>query len=422
MQLDHLNVLAAFLTIAEERSFTKAAKRLGVSRSALSHSVRGLEERLGVRLLARTTRSVAPTEVGEQLIGRLRPALGEVESVLDQIVGLRERPTGRVRLLVTPLSATMVLAPKLVSFARRFPDIVLDVTTTQEGRTELVAAGFDAGIHLGESIQRDMVAVRVSRDHRLAVVGSPDYFAAHPKPSSPHDLPSHRCINLRGGSAGPYRWEFEKDGETLAVDVSGPLIVDDADLMIRAAVDGLGLTFPSRSTSRHRSRAARSCVCWTTGVRRSLAIFSTIRVGGSSRPRCQPSSRRFACRGLETTMPTAHARASRASFEGSMDSGSCGYIVLQLWSHMETVGIRDLKTHLSRHLKRVRSGVRLAVTERGRAIATISPVESPASVDWAHRLVAEGRARWNGGKPKGAARRRRSSGRTAASVVLEDRR
>jgi len=243
MQLDNLNVLASFLTVAEERSFTKAAKRLGVSRSALSHAVRGLEERLGVRLLARTTRSVAPTDVGEQLISRLRPALGDVESVLDQIVGLRERPAGRVRLLVTPLAATMVLAPKLVPFNRRFPDIVLEITTTQEGRTELVAAGFDAGIHLGESIQRDMVAVRVSRDQRLAVVGSPEYFASHPKPSSPHDLPEHRCINLRGGSPTPYRWEFEKDGEALVVAVSGPLIVDNADLMIRAAVDGLGLTF-----------------------------------------------------------------------------------------------------------------------------------------------------------------------------------
>jgi len=243
MQLDQLNVLAVFLTVAEERSFTKAAKRLRVSRSALSHAVRGLEERLGVRLLARTTRSVAPTEAGEQLIGRLRPALGEVESVLDQIVGLRGLPAGCVRLLVTPMSATMVLAPKLAQFARQFPDIILDVTTTQEGRTELVAAGFDAGIHLGEAIQRDMVAVRVSRDHRLAVVGSPDYFASHPKPSSPHDLPNHPCINLRGGSAGPYRWEFERGGEALAVDVSGPLIIDDPDLMIRAAIEGLGLTF-----------------------------------------------------------------------------------------------------------------------------------------------------------------------------------
>src|SRR5678815_2630326 len=126
MELDDLNVLAAFLAVAEERSFTRAAKRVGVSRSALSHAVRGLEERLGVRLLARTTRSVAPTEAGEQLIARLKPALGEVESVLDQIVELRERPTGRVRLLVTPMSATMVLAPRLVAFSQRFPDIVLE--------------------------------------------------------------------------------------------------------------------------------------------------------------------------------------------------------------------------------------------------------------------------------------------------------
>lgn len=243
MQIDDLNVLAAFLTIAEERSFTKAAKRLGVSRSALSHAMRGLERRLGVRLLARTTRSVAPTDAGAQLISRVRPALGEVESVLDQIVGLKDRPAGRVRLLVTPLSAVMVLAPKLVPFARRFPEIVLDVTTSQEGRTELVAAGFDAGIHLGESIQRDMVAVRVSRDHRLAIVASPAYFASHPAPVTPHDLPRHTCINLRGGSAAPYRWEFEKGTESVVVDVTGPLIVDDADLMIRAAIDGLGVTF-----------------------------------------------------------------------------------------------------------------------------------------------------------------------------------
>ena len=243
MELDHLNVLAQFLTIAEERSFTKAARRLGVSRSALSHAIRGLEGRLGVRLLSRTTRSVAPTDAGAQLIGRLGPALGEVESVIGDIVGRRDHPAGRVRLLVTPLSATMVLAPKLTTFARRFPDIVLEVTTTQEGRTDLVGAGFDAGIHLGESIQRDMVTVRVSRSQRLAVVGSPDYFASHPKPETPHDLPNHRCINLRAASPRPYRWEFEKAGKGLAVDVSGPLIADNADLMIAAAVSGLGLTF-----------------------------------------------------------------------------------------------------------------------------------------------------------------------------------
>jgi DNA-binding transcriptional LysR family regulator len=243
MKLDDLNVLASFLTVAEDRSFTKAAKRLGISRSALSHAVRRLEERLGVRLLARTTRSVAPTEAGDQLIRRLRPALGDVESVLDDIVGIRDRPIGPVRLLVTPLSATMVLAPRLEEISRRYPDIVLEVTKTQQSRTDLVAEGFDAGIHLGESIQRDMVAVRVSRDQRLAVVGSPAYFERYPKPHSPHDLPNHRCLNLRGGSVTPYRWEFEKDGEAVAVDVSGPLITDDADLMVLAAVAGIGLTF-----------------------------------------------------------------------------------------------------------------------------------------------------------------------------------
>jgi DNA-binding transcriptional LysR family regulator len=238
-----LNTLAALLAIAEEKSFTKAAKQLGVSRSALSPAIRGLEERIGVRLLDRTTRSVAPTEAGTQLLARLRPALGDVESVLDQIVDLRDRPTGRVRLLVTPLSAAMVLAPKLATFARQFPDVVLDVATTQEGRPELVAAGFDAGIHLGESIQRDMTAVRVSRDQRLAIVGSPAYFASHPKPTSPSDLTRHPCITLRGGSAGLYRWEFENDRESVVVEVTGPLILDSADLMIRAAIDGLGLTF-----------------------------------------------------------------------------------------------------------------------------------------------------------------------------------
>jgi DNA-binding transcriptional LysR family regulator len=243
MQLDDLNVLAAFLAVAEERSFTRASKRMGVSRSALSHAVRGLEERLGVRLLARTTRSVAPTDAGDQLIGRLRPALGDVASVLDEIVDLRERPIGRVRLVVSPLAATMVLAPKLGAFAHAYPDVVLDVTTTNEMRLDLVAGHFDAGIHLGEFIERDMIAVRVSPDQRAAIVGSPTYFATHPKPRSPRDLTNHRCLNFRHGADETYRWEFDKGKQSLAVAVNGPLTVDDVQLLIRAAVDGVGLTF-----------------------------------------------------------------------------------------------------------------------------------------------------------------------------------
>jgi DNA-binding transcriptional LysR family regulator len=243
MQLDDLNVLAAFLAVAEERSFTRAAKRVGVSRSALSHAIRGLEERIGVRLLSRTTRSVAPTDAGEQLIGRLRPALGDVASVLDLIAEQRERPAGRVRLVVSPLAAAMVLAPKLAAFASAYPDIVLDITTTNEMHLDLVAGHFDAGIHLGEFIERDMIAVRVSRDQRAAIVGSPAYFDGSPRPKSPRDLPKHRCLNFRHGEDETYRWEFDKGEQSLAVAVDGPLVVDDVQLLIRAAVDGVGLTF-----------------------------------------------------------------------------------------------------------------------------------------------------------------------------------
>jgi DNA-binding transcriptional LysR family regulator len=243
MVRDELSVLSAFLAVAEERSFTKAAKRLAVSTSALSHAIRGLEEQLGIRLLSRTTRSVAPTEAGDQLIARLRPALGDIRGALDQVAGLRDQPAGRVRIVVSPLAATMVLAPKLGQFARAYPDVVLDVTTTNEGRFDLVAGRFDAGIHLGEFIERDMIAVRVSPDQRAAIVGSAQYFESHPKPDSPHDLTQHRCLNFRHGSEGLYRWEFDKGNQSLAVAVQGPLIVDDAELLIQAAIDGVGLAF-----------------------------------------------------------------------------------------------------------------------------------------------------------------------------------
>jgi len=243
MVRDELSVLSAFLAVAEERSFTRAAKRLGVSPSALSHAIRGLEERIGVRLLARTTRSVAPTDAGTQFIGRLGPALTDVRGALAQVAGLRDQPAGRVRLVASRLAARMVVAPKLGQFARDYPDVLVELTTTEEGRLDLVDAGFDAGIHLGEFIERDMIAVRVSKDQRAAIVGSPGYFAAHPKPKTPRDLPGHRCINFRHGSAGVYRWEFDRGKQSLDVAVNGSLTVDDVEIMIGAAIDGVGLAF-----------------------------------------------------------------------------------------------------------------------------------------------------------------------------------
>lgn len=241
---DELSVMSAFLAVADERSFTKAAKRLGVTQSALSHAIRGLEDQVGVRLLARTTRSVAPTEAGEQLLAELRPALRGIRGALDRIGGLRDTPQGRVRLLIPRLAAMIVLGPRLARFARDYPDVVLDVST-DEARIDLVAGGFDAGVQYGEFIQHDMVAVRVSRDQRPAIVGAPSYFVDHPKPETPHDLIRHRCINYRHGSGEVYRWELDKGDQSLVVDVNGPLITNDIGLLMRAAVDGVGLAFMS---------------------------------------------------------------------------------------------------------------------------------------------------------------------------------
>ncbi len=244
MVRDELSVMSAFLAVADERSFTKAAKRLGVTQSALSHAIRGLEEQVGVRLLARTTRSVAPTEAGEQLLAELRPALTGIRGALDRIGGLRDKPRGRVSLLVPRLAAMSVLGPKLAEFARTYPDVVLDVST-DEARLDLVAGGFDAGVQYGEFIQQDMVAVRVSPDHRPAIVGAPVYFADHPKPTSPHDLLQHRCVNYRHGSGEVYRWELDKGDQSVVVAVNGPLITNDIGLLTRAAIDGVGLAFMS---------------------------------------------------------------------------------------------------------------------------------------------------------------------------------
>lgn len=247
MARDDLNALASFLAVAEERSFTAAARRLGVSPSALSHAVRALEERVGVRLLARTTRSVAPTDAGALLLARLGPAISEIDSAVASMDRLRTTPAGLVRIVVSPFAARAVVAPKMAQLARTYPDIVLDVTTTDEQRVDLVTAGFDAGIHLGEFIAKDMVAVRVSPDQVAAIVAAPSYLATRPAPKTPQDLTAHHCINFRQGSLGLYRWEFSKGKRTMRVAVDGPLVVGDAGLAIRAAVDGVGITYAFES-------------------------------------------------------------------------------------------------------------------------------------------------------------------------------
>jgi DNA-binding transcriptional LysR family regulator len=244
MATDDLSALSMFLTVAEERSFTKAAKRLGITPSAVSHAMRDLEEEIGVRLLSRTTRSVAPTVPGEHLLNRVQPAFTEIREALGQVSGSRNKPAGRVRLLAPRLAVKTVLAPTIGGFVRDYPDITLEVTT-DDSRMDIVAGGFDAGIHFGEYIEKDMIAVRVSQDQRPAIVGSPAYFESHAKPRSPRDLIRHRCINFRHGSAGVYRWQFEKGRKSLSVAVNGPLIVDDLELVISAALDGVGLAYMS---------------------------------------------------------------------------------------------------------------------------------------------------------------------------------
>lgn len=234
-----LSELAAFAAVAEERSFTRAAARLGISQSALSHSMRGLEKRLGLQLLARTTRSVSPTAAGTTLLQDLAPALERIERSLAEVRKQRERPVGRIRLIISRTAAKAVLLPNLSRFTRRYPEIVLEVTSSNDP-VDLVAGEYDAGVQIGEFIQRDMIAVRVSKDMRLAVVGSPEYFKSHKIPRTPRDLKDHACIGFRFTS-GIYRWEFEKGRKTLTVNPQGPATFDDPDLVIRAVLNGVGI-------------------------------------------------------------------------------------------------------------------------------------------------------------------------------------
>lgn len=236
-----LNELAAFLAVARERNFTRAAAKLAVSQSALSHTVRGLEERLGVRLLARTTRSVTPTPAGERLLQSIEPALGEIEAALSSIEALRDKPAGSIRLTTSDHAAETIILPALARLLPDYPDIDVEVVV-DGGLNDIVAERFDAGVRLGEQVAKDMVAVRIGPDVRMAVVGAPAYLARHRAPRTPHDLAQHRCINLRLRTLGGlYAWEFEKAGRVVNARVEGQLIVNSSDMLAGAAEAGLGL-------------------------------------------------------------------------------------------------------------------------------------------------------------------------------------
>lgn len=243
MHRDELGSLAMFLEVAEQRSFTRAAAKLGISQSALSHAMRRLEARLGLRLLARTTRNVAPTEAGERLLETLRPALGEIGGKLASLTALRERPAGSVRLTAGKHAARSVLWPAIDRLTAAHPDIQVEIFV-DSGLTNIVAERFDAGVRLGEALEKDMIAVPIGPRLRMAAVGTPSYFAAHGVPQTPHDLARHRCINLRMVSAGSlYAWEFEKAGRELRVRVEGQLVLNDVDLVVEAAAAGHGIAF-----------------------------------------------------------------------------------------------------------------------------------------------------------------------------------
>lgn len=237
----NINGFLGFLAVAKERSFTKAAAQIGISQSALSHTIRQLEARLGIRLLARTTRSVALTEAGERLFHRLAPRFEEIEAEIEAIGEFRDRPSGNIRITATDYAIDTILWPKLKGFLVEYPDIKLELIIDY-GLSDIVADRFDAGVRLGEQVAKDMISVKISPDVRFAVVGAPAYFARHPKPDTPQDLVDHACITLRLPThGGLYAWEFEKDGEELRVRVGGQLVFNSIFQVLKGCIEGFGL-------------------------------------------------------------------------------------------------------------------------------------------------------------------------------------
>ena len=243
MSIEGYEQLAMFSIVARERSFTRAAAKLGMSQPALSRAMRQLEERLGIRLLARTTRSVSATEAGEHLLRVVAPSFEEIDTELAQLSKFRDRPAGRVRITAGEHPAITLLQPALAKILRSHPDIHIEVIVDY-GLRDIVAEGYDAGIRLGEQVAKDMVAVRISPDVRMAVVGSPDYFARHERPKTPRDLIRHNCITIRLPTySGISPWEFEKNGEELKVRVEGRLVFNNIAMRLDAALKGLGLAY-----------------------------------------------------------------------------------------------------------------------------------------------------------------------------------
>lgn len=243
MKREDLIDMLWFMAVAEERSFTKAAARLGTSQSTLSHTIKRLETRMGLRLLTRTTRSVSPTEAGEKILRSLAPRISEIEQDIDAVLEVRDKPSGTVRITLSDHALETVVWPKLQPVMKDFPDIKIELNAN-DGFINIVEERFDAGVRLGESLDKDMIAVRISPDWRLIAVGSPAYFETHGFPQHPQELVSHKCINQRQiRSGGLYAWEFEKDGRELRARVDGQLIFNSSRAQINAAVSGYGIAY-----------------------------------------------------------------------------------------------------------------------------------------------------------------------------------
>jgi DNA-binding transcriptional LysR family regulator len=238
-----IHELLAFRAVARERSFTRAAAQMGVSPSAISHTLRGLEERLGVRLLVRTTRSVMPTQAGERLLASIDPHFDAIEAGLAAVRDMRDRPAGNIRLTTSGHAALTILHPAIRTLLAQYPDIHIELNVNA-GFVDIVTERFDAGVRLGETIAQDMIAVPIGPEFSMAAVATPAYFAQHPPPATPHDLAGHNCINLRFPTLGGlYAWEFERDGRPVNVRVAGQLIVNETSLALLAARDGLGVAY-----------------------------------------------------------------------------------------------------------------------------------------------------------------------------------